>query len=99
MKINNNIPVPIVNAATALLQPYLRELSPVGLVEALEQYEVKPAPADKLVSIAEAARRLNISTMTLYRHIKAGKLHKVKIGYRSGIDADELRQAIGHGLN
>jgi len=99
MKINGSIPPSIINAATALLQQYVRELSPAGLVDALEQFEVKPAPAEKLVSIVEAARRLNISTMTLYRHINAGRLHKVKIGSRSGIDADELRRAIGHGLN
>ena len=78
------IPIPIVNAAIAMLQPYVPELSATGFVEALTNREPTPAEPTirKPLTRAEAAEILQVSINSINRYIKAGILRASKIGKR-----------------
>ena len=80
----NQIPEPIVNAATAMLVPFYPELSPSGLVEALKHREPTPATPTfrKPLTRAEAAEILQVSISSINRYIKSGTLKASKIGRR-----------------
>ena len=80
----NQIPVPIVNAATAMLQPFVPELSATGLVEALTHREPPPAAPTfrKPLTRREAADILQVSINSINRYIRSGLLKAHKIGRR-----------------
>lgn len=50
--------------------------------------------ARNLVSLAEAASRLGVSTKTLRRRISDGTIHGYKIGRLVRVDLDELDQRL-----
>jgi excisionase family DNA binding protein len=61
-----------------------------------------------LISRREAARRLGISTVTLYRHIQSGRITSIKLGkfvrFREAdierfIKRCERKPKAGHGMN
>ena len=80
----NQIPVPIVNAATAMLQPFVPELSATGLVEALTHREPTPAEPKfhRPLTRREAADILQVSINSINRYIRSGLLKAHKIGRR-----------------
>ena len=80
----NQIPVPIVNAATAMLQPFVPELSATGLVEALTHREPTPAEPTfrKPLTRREAAEILQVSVNSINRYIRSGLLKAHRVGQR-----------------
>lgn len=53
---------------------------------------------DTLISIADGARRLGISTWTLRRLLKAGAIRSVRVSKRVLISESELARVILHGV-
>jgi excisionase family DNA binding protein len=51
---------------------------------------VTAPPWDRFFTVAEVAARLRVSTMTVYRLIKAGELPAVRIGKSYRIRTDDL---------
>jgi len=47
-------------------------------------------PVDRLTSVAEASKRLDCTTTTVYRYIADGTLNPVVVGNRWFLDADEV---------
>lgn len=77
--------------------PRIRHAS-VALLTKRRKYNIlclmtqNPAPS-RIVSVAEAATRLNVRTVTVQRWIRAGKLPAIKLPGRTGayvIDSDAL---------
>lgn len=53
----------------------------------------RPAAVARILTVGEAAKRLNVSTKTVYRRIREGKIRAVLISAKSyGIDEDEIIQ-------
>lgn len=73
-------------AATAALQPYIPELSPSSLVDALKRYKPDvPATAAapvKPMTRQEAAEFLNVSVGTIVNYMKEGRLKATRMGKR-----------------
>jgi len=47
---------------------------------------------DILVSCSEAARLLNVTPATVSTYIKQGRLHKVTLGFSTGIRLSEIQK-------
>jgi excisionase family DNA binding protein len=59
-------------------------------------HKAKPFPAPMLtVSVPEALRATGIGRTTLYKLIRSGQLHRVKIGKRALIRFDDLQKLVG----
>ena len=84
MNIRNQITPSVLAAATGLLQPYIPELSPQGLVSALKAYQggAPAAPMEKFLTRKEVAELLSVSMNTLDRYIRQGILTSVNVGPR-----------------
>ncbi len=52
----------------------------------------EPHPFGRFLTVAEVARSLRVSTMTVYRIIKAGELPAVRVGRGYRIRPDDLRR-------
>ena len=66
----------------------------ISLTERGKPYiESKPVPATRLLSVREAAGRLNVHKVTLYRWLAAGALPSTKLGRRRLV-AESTVQAI-----
>jgi predicted DNA-binding transcriptional regulator AlpA len=86
MKINNLLTSEILNAATAVLSPYVQDLSPEMLLKALETYneDKEEAPAnhpkrpEKPFKREEAAEMLGLSIPTIDRYMAQGKLKRIR---------------------
>ena len=50
------------------------------------------------VSVAEAARAIGVSTHTLRRHIRAGKIPAVRVGRRILIRTQTVADLLRHGV-
>ena len=46
---------------------------------------------DKLITIPEAAKILGVHFTTLYRQIKKGRFHLIRIGNQTYLDATEVK--------
>ena len=87
----NNIPSEILNAATALLASYIRDLSPAVLLKALETYnEDKNAATTKQNSRPEkpytrqqAAELLGVALPTIDRYMANGTLKRIRYSAHS----------------
>ena len=85
MNNQNNIPFEILNAATALLSPYIPDLSATALLNALETYnEDKEATASKQntrpqkpYTRQEAADLLGVALPTIDRYMANGTLKRI----------------------
>ena len=84
MQIRQRVTPAVLAAATGLLQPFVPELSPQSLVEALRGHEPgdRPAPMEKQMSRRQAAALLGVSIPTVDRYMRDGILRRVKIGKR-----------------
>lgn len=79
MKINQKINSGTIQAAVGLLSPFVPELSPQALIQALKSYETGAAPIEKPLTRREAAELLRVSLPTLNRLLNAGKLRRIRI--------------------
>ena len=91
MNNQNNIPSEIINAATALLASYIRDLSPAVLLKALETYnEDKNAATtkqnsrpEKPYTRQEAAELLGVALPTIDRYMANGTLKRIRYSAHS----------------
>ena len=86
----NNIPSEILNAATAVLLPYIPDLSATVLMKALETYnEDKEAAAkqssrpEKPYTRQEAAELLGVALPTIDRYMANGTLKRIRYSAHS----------------
>ena len=79
MKIQNKISPAVIQAAVALLSPYVPEISPQGLVQALSDYGTKAATIEKPLTRKEAAEILGVSLPTINRLLNTGTLRRIRI--------------------
>ena len=84
MKINPGIQPAILAGASTLLAPFVPDLTPRTLVEALKAYgaDATPKPVQG-VTMREAAKRLGVCEMTVYRMVKAGQLPTARFAGRT----------------
>lgn len=86
MKIENRITKEVIQAATAILTPYIPEISPSGLIAALRQYEGPEQRKENLperpYTREEVARMLSLSVQTINRMMNAGTLRRIHVGPR-----------------
>jgi len=86
MEIRTKITPQVIAAATGLLQPFIPDLSPQGLVSALKQYSAtrtKPETDERPLTRQEAADLLKCSRNTISRYLSIGKLRKITLTERS----------------
>lgn len=83
MQITKNINPSIVAAASGMLSPFVPELTPSNLIEALSTYGKNAKPQEKPLTINQVAERLQISRMTVCRLIHRGELPAFRVGKRS----------------
>ncbi len=75
-----NIPTNNLTAALAILGPYVPELSPTGLIQALRNHDPNPRKSTpRLLTKYEVAEILGVSWFTVVNHAKAGKLPGKKL--------------------
>jgi len=94
MKIANRITPEVIQAATAILTPYIPEISPSGLIAALRQYkaEEKKILEERPYTRKEVADLLGLSVQTVYRMMNAGTLRRIHVGKRAvRIDARSVK--------
>lgn len=85
MKINKNIPTETLNAATAVLLPYVLDLTATVLLKALESYNMDSeavAPKQntrpqKPYTRQEAAELLGVAMPTIDRYMANGTLKRI----------------------
>ena len=78
------VPQHVVSTAVAILQPFCPDLSPAGLIEALQSID-QPRPVArprKPLTRRQAAEILQVSLNSINRYVKAGTLRAYKIGKR-----------------
>ena len=99
MQVRTNINPAILTAVTAMLQPYVPDLSPKSLVQALEAEGSGPAlKADKPLTRREAATLLSVSLNTINRYMNAGLIRRIQMGKRLvRIDAKSVRELMERG--
>ena len=94
MQIANRITPAVIQAATAMLSPYVPEISPTGLVAALKDYKAsdrRPAE-EKPYTRAEVADLLGLSIQTINRMLNRGALKRIRVGERAvRIDRQSVR--------
>ncbi len=95
MKIEQTITPSVLQAATAMLSPYIPEISSAGLVEALKAYRegtdspaaapaAPPAPRFvKPMTRQEVAALFGCSLQSVSRWLSAGTLRRIRIGKRA----------------
>lgn len=79
MKIQTKITPTVIQAAVAMLSPYVPEISPQSLIQALSDYGTKSATIEKPLTRKEAAEILGVSLPTINRLLNAGTLRRIRI--------------------
>ena len=91
----------ILAAATALLQPYVPDLSPRSLVEALKGYEAAEATGDTIerpLTRQQVAALLGMSLNSVNRYLNSGKLTRIRLTPRTvRIDPQSVRNLLERG--
>lgn len=85
MKIDNRISPQILAGAVGLLQPFIPEISPQDLVEAIRDHNnesEKTSPIKQTMTIPQAAEALQVSTASIYRMLNAGQLPRIRFARR-----------------
>ena len=90
MKINKTLPTETLNAATAVLSPYIPDLSPTVLMKALETYNENKEPTaqkssrpEKPYTRQEAAELLGVALPTIDRYMANGTLKRIRYSAHS----------------
>ena len=101
MQIANRITPAVIQAATAMLSPYVPEISPTGLVAALRAYSVtgeNKTTAEKPLTRKEVAELLGLSIQTINRMLNRGTLKRIHVGERAvRIDRKSVRAILEGG--
>jgi|GEM_PF-1721547 len=86
MKINSQISPAIIAAAATLLGPYVQNLTPGTLVEALKAFNGNaacPQSSRDTLTISDTAKLLRVSEMTIHRMLKSGQLPRIQFAGRT----------------
>lgn len=86
MQITNRITPAVIQAATAMLSPYVPEISPQSLIAALRAYKIGESlknKQEKPYTRKEVADLLGLSVQTVYRMMKTGRLRRIQVGLRA----------------
>ena len=83
MQVTKNINPSIVAAASGMLSPFVPELTPSNLIDALSAYGKDSKPQEKPMTINQVADLAQTSRMTICRLIKRGELPAFRVGKRS----------------
>lgn len=99
MQIANRITPAVIQAATAMLSPYVPEISPTGLIAALKEYNSKDTKAaeEKPYTRAEVANLLGLSIQSINRMLNRGTLKRIHVGQRAVRIAPKSVRAILEG--
>ena len=97
MQVKNQIPPAIIEAAAAMLKPFVHDLSPTRLIAALQGYdseakdqEIINARPKQPYTIKEVCDLLRISKPTVYRLMERGDITFIKVGSSTRIPAEDL---------
>ena len=58
----------------------------------MQMPQVVTLETDKLISIPRAAKILGVHFTTLYRRVKRGELHQIRIGGQTYLDVEQVEQ-------
>ena len=98
MQIRQKITPAVLAAATGMLQPFIPELSPQGLVAALKTYnsgEAAEETTEKPLTRQEAAKLLSVSLNSITRYMNSGILRRISMGPRLvRIDPQSVRNLL-----
>lgn len=102
MKISNSISTAIIAAATGMLQPFIPDLTPTRLIEALKLYNTngseeenkKHVTVKKPLTIKEICELLCISRPSVYRMRERGEIRFVKIGGLTRIPVEDVERLL-----
>ena len=86
MQITNRITPAVIQATTAMLSPYVPEISPQSLIAALRAYKIGESlknKQEKPYTRKEVADLLGLSVQTVYRMMKTGRLRRIQVGLRA----------------
>lgn len=102
MKIQARITPSVLQAAVALLSPYVPEISPQGLVDALKNYHadgrIVAAVFEKPMTQKETAELLGVSMPTINRLLNKGVLKRIPYSKRCvKVDAESIRVFLKQG--
>lgn len=106
MKINNALSTETLNAATAVLSPFVLGLSATALLKALKSYEEseesasskEPHHPQKPYTRKGAAEMLGVSIPTIDRYLASGRLTRVRYSARAiRISADSVHKLMACG--
>jgi len=100
MKPSNPIPAVVLKTAVNVLQPYLPELSPEVLLDAIRSVRTgKSAQTEKPLTRRECAEILSVSVNSVNRYMRAGHLKAVKISPRLvRITPESVRELVINGI-
>ena len=98
MNVKNQISPAIINAAVAMLTPYIPDLTPTNLISALQGYEGTKVSLDdrpqKPYTVAEAMKLLSVSKPTIYRMFEDRTLRKIKVRGTTRIPAEDVNRLL-----
>lgn len=97
MQVKNNITERDLKLATEILQEACPQLSESKLVQALKNYNdgrEEKRESGRMIDKNEAAGKLGVSTFTVVRMLKSGRLPGKKIGRQWRIPSDKLDEVI-----
>ena len=105
MKINKSLSTETLNAATAVLSPYVLGLSAAELLKALESYNEEGEASSKQNSRPqkpytrkEAAEMLGVSIPSIDRYMADGRLTRVRYSARAiRISAESVHKLMAYG--
>jgi len=105
MQIRQKITPAVLAAATGMLQPFIPELSPQSLIEALQKHEASAGigtaanhSTEKPLTRQGAAALLSVSLNTVNRYMNRGILRRVKISSHTvRIDPASVRNLLEQG--
>lgn len=80
MKIDSKIPTSVIQAAAAMFSPYIPEINPQNLIQALRDFSSgKGGDIEKPLTRKEAAEILSISLPTVNRLLNRGILRRIRV--------------------
>ena len=102
MKISSTIPKPLISAVLTLLAPFIKDLTPTNLINALQEYDndkktETETSLQRPYKISETMAILQLSKPSIYKLIRAGELTRIKIGSATRITAASVEKLINSG--
>ena len=96
MKIDSKIPTSVIQAAAAMFSPYIPEINPQNLIQALRDFASgKNENIERPLTRKEAAEILSISLPTVNRLLNDGILRRIRVSKKCvRIDPESIKNLI-----